>query len=65
MAIAFTVVMSWVFAKLEQREIRNQNAKAIATVQSEISDPETSLERKNELKVILKSLRDERIAYRL
>lgn len=64
-AIAFTVVMSWIFAKLEQREIRSQNEKAIATVQSEINDPETSPERKEELRGMLKSLRDERIAYRL
>ncbi|MEV5386946.1 hypothetical protein [Streptomyces sp. NPDC052721] len=65
MAIAFTVVMSWIFAKLEQREIRNQNAKAIATVEAEINSPDCSLARKQELQVILKALRDERIAYRL
>ncbi|MYV51852.1 hypothetical protein [Streptomyces sp. SID3212] len=64
-AIAFTVLMSWLFAKLEQREIRSQNEKAIATVQLEISDPETSPERKEELRGMLKMLRDERIAYRL
>ncbi|MGW3113525.1 hypothetical protein [Streptomyces sp. NPDC001091] len=64
-AIAFTVVMSWVFVALEQRESRNQNARAIATVQEEINDSATSYERKRELEVILKTLRDEKIAYRL
>lgn len=64
-AISFTVVMSLIFAKLEQREIRNQNAKAIATVEAEINSPDCSFVRKQELQVILKALRDEKIAYRL
>ncbi|MFG2404247.1 hypothetical protein ACGFR8_07885 [Streptomyces brevispora] len=64
-AIAFTILTSWTFAKLEEREIRSKNAKAVATIRGEIADPDTSLERKNELRDMLKSLRDEQIAYRL
>ncbi|MES4908430.1 MULTISPECIES: hypothetical protein [unclassified Streptomyces] len=64
-AIAFTIVMSWIFAKLEQREIRNQNAKAIATVEAEINSPDCSILRKQELQEVLKMLRDEKIAHRL
>ncbi|MFB8126192.1 hypothetical protein ACFVG1_33020 [Streptomyces bacillaris] len=64
-AISFTIIMSWTFAKLEQREIRNQNTKAIATIEAEINSSDCSMMRKQELQVILKALRDERIAYRL
>ncbi|MEE1774850.1 hypothetical protein PUR25_01930 [Streptomyces sp. JV181] len=64
-AIAFTLLTSLLFAKLEEREIRSKNTKAIATIREEIADPDTSLERKEELRAMLKSLRDEQIAYRL
>ncbi|GAU69401.1 hypothetical protein SSP35_12_00490 [Streptomyces sp. NBRC 110611] len=64
-AVAFAILMSWIFVKLEQREIRNQNAKAIATVEMELGSQGISLERKQELQQILKSLKDEKIAHRL
>ncbi|MBQ1157137.1 hypothetical protein KBZ21_02940 [Streptomyces sp. A73] len=64
-AVAFSILMSWIFARLEQREIRNQIAKAISTVEVELNSSNVSLERKHELQQVLKSLRDEMIAHRV
>ncbi|AGK81831.1 hypothetical protein ACIF6I_03440 [Streptomyces microflavus] len=64
-AITSTFVVSWAIAKLEEREIRSKNSRAVKTIQAEISDPETGLDRKNELRAMLRKLQDERIALRL
>ncbi|WP_436961427.1 hypothetical protein [Streptomyces sp. SudanB182_2057] len=65
LAIAVSVVVNWVCAAAERREIAQGIKRAMATVQEELDDPTTSLTRRDELRAVLKQLRDEKIAHRL
>jgi hypothetical protein len=65
LAIVVSVLVNWVCAVAERREIAQGIRRAMATAQEEIDDPTTSLARRDELRTVLKSLRDEKIAHRI
>ncbi|MFE2988630.1 hypothetical protein [Streptomyces sp. NPDC059262] len=65
LAIAVSVLVNWGCAAAERREIAQGIKRAMATVQEEIDDPATTLARKDELREMLRTLRDEKIAHRI
>ncbi|MCL7368470.1 MULTISPECIES: hypothetical protein [Streptomyces] len=65
LAIVVSVLVNWGCAAAERREIAQGIKRAMATVQEEIEDPTTTLARKEELRSMLRALRDEKIAHRI
>lgn len=65
LAITVSILVNWVCATAERREIAQGIKRAMATAQEEIDDITTTLARRDELRAVLKSLRDEKIAHRI
>jgi hypothetical protein len=64
-AIVVSVLINWGCAVAERREIAQGIKRAMATVQEEIDDTTTTFTRKEELRAMLRTLRDEKIAHRI